>query len=143
MVISFYNRSFSFRYKRAWFKQTMSKYTWSRKINFLLNLTILIDQYCHHHVIEYKCYDLFQFLYYRSCPQTQKTFLSDVFQEIDTRSSLLELFMSSGGGKILSILETAFGRIFWKCFYMCITCFFCKHIKIQGQAEICLKRQRL
>lgn len=51
--------------------------------------------------------------------------------------------MSSGGGKILSILEAAFGGIFWKCFYMCIPCFCCKHIYIQSQAEICLKWHRL
>ena len=62
-------------------------------------------------MIEYEFYHLSQFLYDRLSPQTQKTFLSEVFQEIDARSSLLKLFMSSGGGKILSILETAFGRI--------------------------------
>ena len=56
-------------------------------------------------MIEYEYYHSFQFLHYRLRPETQKRFLSDVLQEIDARSSLFKLFVSSGSRKILDISE--------------------------------------
>ena len=128
MVISFCNMLFFVRYKRAWFKQATSKYTWQRKLNFHLNLKTLIDQYCHHYVIEHEYYNLTQFLYYRLKSSNSKN-ISEWYSPGNWCTlKFIKIFYVIWWWENIKHIGGSFWRNFLKVLLYVHYMFFCKHI---------------